>query len=175
MPPRCSQLPMWMCETCDERACRPVIFSSTVTWLADGLTKIVPLAVTPAPAAASLNVGPAGDGVGDSTAPADTAWLAEGVGVDAVSPPHATVITIAMGAMAQIVLADVIAASHRVPGTTAEGYWSVPRLKSRHASFLPVYAFRAAGAGATRRRRQTRYPTPARIRIGATAPTPVTT
>ena len=39
MPPRLWQLPMWMCDICDELAGRPVILSSTVIdrWPADSV------------------------------------------------------------------------------------------------------------------------------------------
>src|SRR2546423_15434594 len=47
MPPRDWQLPRWMCETWDEMACRPWIFSSMVVVLAVAVSSIVPPAVTP--------------------------------------------------------------------------------------------------------------------------------
>src|SRR5919201_5488785 len=109
IPPRCWQLPVWMCETCDELAGRPVILSSTVMSVAPVKTTTVPLAVTPA-SGDSLNVMVV-DAGGD------------GDGVAAASPPHAatqrTIATVATHAPA-----DGIAARHRAIGITPAGYWS---------------------------------------------------
>src|SRR5207247_2708460 len=100
MPPRCWQLPRWMWETCEEAACRLMIFSSIVVLVGPGVTRMVPFAVTPG-SGLILKVCPKGDcsGLGDGGA--------------AASPPHAAMNT-AIASVTIAALADVMAATHRV-------------------------------------------------------------
>src|SRR5512132_659917 len=56
IPPRPVHEPRWMCETCDELAWRPVIFSSSVVVFGPAVRVIVPFDVTVASAGFSLKV-----------------------------------------------------------------------------------------------------------------------
>ena len=83
MFPRCVQLPMWMCEMCDERACSPWTTTSTVTLggVAVVVTLTVPAAVVLIPLSLKLKPLGVGDGVGLGLATGD------GEGVDEAEPP----------------------------------------------------------------------------------------
>jgi hypothetical protein len=63
MPAVAWQLPIWICETCDEVGCSPVIFNSTVIEPVCLVIVMIPVAAVLMPL--SLKVSPAGDGVGD--------------------------------------------------------------------------------------------------------------
>src|SRR5437588_1170844 len=106
MPPRDWQLPMWMCETWDEMACRPWIFSSIVVVLAVAVSSIVPAAVTPG-SGVSRNV--IGVAAGAALGEACTSCVGEGEPV--ALPPHAAAKT-----------AITAITAHNL-GTTAAGYW----------------------------------------------------
>src|SRR5437867_9219789 len=90
---------MWMCDTCRDVACRPVILTSIVVPVAPAVTRIVPAAVTPG-SGFSLNDTPAG-GLGELAGAA-------------VSPPQAAPAS-TIASVATQARADVTAARHRVP------------------------------------------------------------
>ena len=71
--PRCVQLPMWMCEMCDESACSPWTTTSTVTLggAAVVVTFNVPAAVVLIPLSLKLKPLGVGDGVGLGLATGD--------------------------------------------------------------------------------------------------------
>src|SRR5881397_1208225 len=170
MLPRSWQPPMWMCDTCRDVACRPVISTSIVVPVALAVTTIVPVAVTPG-SGFSLNGIPAG-GLGDC------AGLGAGDDVAAVSLPQAaparTIASVATQARA-----DVTAARHRVPalpqqvtGTpTKSGDFAGPLgagpglTPGPRCLDLSSYACFASGADG-RRRRQSRNPSPATMMSG---------
>src|SRR5260370_29822588 len=83
MFPRCVQLPMWMCEMCDERACSPWTTTSTVRLggVAVVVTLTVPAAVVLIPLSLKLKPLGVGDGRGLGLATGD------GEGVDEAEPP----------------------------------------------------------------------------------------
>src|SRR5437773_3294264 len=166
MPPRCWQLPRWMWETCEEAACRLMIFSSIVVLVGPGVTRMVPLAVTPG-SGLILKVCPEGNGVSDWLG--DCSGLADGEGVAAVSPPHAAMNT-AIASVTIHALADVIAAPHRVQAlpvqVTGAGRDFTPARQRRRS----LYACRGATGAAGLRRLHSRKPSPARTSSGPTAP-----
>src|SRR6266849_5870986 len=83
MFPRCVQLPMWMCEMCDERACSPWTTTWTVT-----LGGVAVVVIVSVPAAAvliplSLKLKPLGVGEGVELG----LTTVDGEGVDEAEPP----------------------------------------------------------------------------------------
>src|SRR5213082_2850048 len=107
MPPRDWQLPRWMCETWDEMACRPWIFSSMVVVLAVAVSSIVPPAVTPGSGVSRKVIG-----VAEGAALGEACTTGVGDGEPVAAPPHPAMKT----AIAAIT-------PHNL-GTTAAGYWS---------------------------------------------------
>src|SRR5437868_4820020 len=107
MPPRDWQLPRWMCETCDEMACRPWIFSSMMVVLAEAVSSIVPPAVTPGSGASRKVIG-----VPEGAALGEACTTGVGEGEPAALPPHAAAKT------------TITAIRAHNLGTTAAGYWS---------------------------------------------------
>ena len=87
IPPRPVHEPRWMCETCEELACKPVILSSMLVVFGPAVSVIVPFEVTEASAGLRLKVKSL-PGAGDLDGEADGLG---GVGeaVEACSPPQA--------------------------------------------------------------------------------------
>src|SRR5207247_3111553 len=121
MTPRdvCGHPPIWMCDTCEEFGCRPVIFSSMVVerWPAE--TAMVPVALA---VLTGLSWKEKALGLGEGKWPGDVAWVGVGDGVEPASPPHAAA-HVAIAAIASDVMAHPNAVLHRVPGNTGAGYW----------------------------------------------------
>src|SRR3989442_5702376 len=114
MTPRdvCGHPPIWMCDTCEEFGCRPVIFSSMVVerWPAE--TAMVPVALA---VLTGFSWKEKALGLGEGRWPGDVAWVGVGDGVEPASPPHAAA-HVAIAAIASDVMAHLNAVLHRVPG-----------------------------------------------------------
>src|SRR5438093_4437512 len=128
MTPRdvCGHPPIWMCDTCEEFGCRPVIFSSMVVerWPAE--TAMVPVALA---VLTGLSWKEKALGLGEGKWPGDVAWVGVGDGVEPASPPHAAA-HVAIAAIASDVMAHPNAVLHRVPGIPVQvtgGGWDLIR------------------------------------------------
>src|SRR5438445_496821 len=126
MTPRdvCGHPPIWMCDTCEEFGCRPVIFSSMVVerWPAE--TAMVPVALA---VLTGLSWKEKALGLGEGKWPGDVAWVGVGDGVEPASPPHAAA-HVAIAAIASDVMAHPNAVLHRVPGIPVQvtgGGWDL--------------------------------------------------
>src|SRR5438309_9519679 len=190
MTPRdvCGHPPIWMCDTCEEFGCRPVIFSSMVVGRRQAETAMVPVALA---VLTGLSWKEKALGLGEGKWPGDVAWVGVGDGVEPASPPHAAA-HIAIAAIASDVMAHPNAVLHRVPGIPVQvtgGGWDLIPASPPHwlemvarpgwpgrvgTRSLIDYACRVTGDVACRRR-QRRSLSTASTTSGPIAPSAVTT
>src|SRR5438309_11304577 len=94
MLPTCWQLPIWMCDTCDELGWRPVILSSIDTLCGSAISVIVPDAVVLIPL--SLKLRGEGGGLGLGTAALGDGEAVEVAGDEPQADPIAASVTTAI-------------------------------------------------------------------------------